>query len=183
MFRLVAIRRKEHLSGVPPYLVLLPRPRVDIAEVPALSHAGAVLLTETMHATGLAYSLREVLDPWTKPLAEHHAAKVLLDLAMTLAVGGEVARDTDLLRCEPGLFGDVASAPTISRALTMLAEGTPAVIEAVSQARRCARERAWALAGDHSPAAAASTKAPLVIDLDATLITAHSEKEQAAPTF
>ncbi len=166
-----------------PTLFFYPRPRVDIAEVPAVSHAGAVLLTDTIHATGLAPSLREVLGPWTKPLAEHHAAKVLLDLAMTLAVGGEVASDTDLLRCEPGVFGDVASAPTISRMLTVLAQDASAVIEAISQARRTARERAWALAGGHSPAAGASVKKPLVIDLDATLITAHSEKEQAAPTF
>ena len=84
-----------------PTLFFYPRPRVDIAEVPALSHAGAVLLTDTIHATGLAASLREALDPWTKPLAEHHAAKVLLDLALTLAIGGEHASDTDLLRCEP----------------------------------------------------------------------------------
>ena len=63
-----------------PTLFFYPRPRVDIAEVPALSHAGAVLLTDTIHATGLAPSLREVLGPWTKPLAEHHAAKVLLAL-------------------------------------------------------------------------------------------------------
>lgn len=104
-----------------PTLFFYPRPRVDIAEVPAASQAGAVLLTDTLHATGLAASLREALGPWTKPLAEHHAAKVLLDLAMTLAIGGEVARDTDLLRCEPGLFGPVASAPTISRTLTTLA--------------------------------------------------------------
>ncbi|MCT2297235.1 IS1380 family transposase, partial [Brachybacterium muris] len=160
-----------------------PRPRVDIAEVPAAAHAGAVLLTGTIHATGLAPSLREALDPWTKPLAEHHASKVLLDLAMTLAIGGEHASDTDLLRCEPGLFGDVASAPTISRNLTTLAEDAPAVVEAISQARRIARERAWALAGDHSPVRRLSAKNPLVIDLDATLINVHSEKEQAAPTF
>ncbi|MCX0275804.1 IS1380 family transposase [Nocardia zapadnayensis] len=160
-----------------------PRPRVDIAEVPAAAHAGAVLLTGTIHATGLAPSLREALDPWTKPLAEHHASKVLLDLAMTLAIGGEHASDTDLLRCEPGLFGDVASAPTISRNLTTLAEDAAAVVEAISQARRIARERAWALAGDHSPVRRVSAKNPLVIDLDATLINVHSEKEQAAPTF
>ncbi|MCT1655774.1 transposase, partial [Brachybacterium muris] len=54
---------------------------------------------------------------------------------------------------------------------------------AISKARRAAREQAWALAGDHSSTVGASVKSPLVIDLDATLITAHSEKEQAAPTF
>lgn len=166
-----------------PTVFFYPRPRVDVAEVPAASHAGAVLLTDTIHATGLASSLREALGSWTKPLAEHHASKVLLDLAMTLAVGGEVARDTDLLRCEPGLFGDVASAPTISRTLTTLAEDAPAVMTAIARARRTAREQAWALAGEHSPAEGTSAKTPLVIDLDATLINVHSEKEQAAPTF
>ncbi|WP_420886638.1 IS1380 family transposase, partial [Brachybacterium muris] len=166
-----------------PTLFFYPRPRVDIAEVPAAAHAGAVLLTDTIHATGLAASLREALAPWTKPLAEHHASKVLLDLAMTLAIGGEHASDTDLLRCEPGLFGDVASAPTISRTLTTLAQDAPTVVEAISQARRIARERAWALAGDHSPVRRVSAQNPLVIDLDATLINVHSEKEQAAPTF
>ncbi|WP_288832852.1 IS1380 family transposase [uncultured Corynebacterium sp.] len=160
-----------------------PRPRVDIAEVPAVSHAGAVLLTDTLHATGLADSLREALMPWTKPLAEHHASKVLLDLALTCAIGGDTARDTDLLRCEPGLFGPVASTPTISRTLRTLADDAPAVIAAISKARQVARERAWALAGEHSPGAGASAKTPLVIDLDATLINVHSQKEQAAPTF
>src|SRR5699024_4052854 len=97
-------------------------------------------------------------------------------------VGGEVASDTDLLRCEPGLFGGVASAPTISRALSTLAEDAPAVIEAIAKARRAARERGWAPAGDHCPGRGASAKNPLVIDLHGTLINVHSEKEQAAPT-
>jgi hypothetical protein len=119
-----------------------------------------VLLTDTIHATGLAASLREALDPWTKPLAEHHAAKVLLDLALTLAIGGEHASDTDLLRCEPGLFGDVASTPTISRTLTTLAQDAPTVIEAISKARRTARERAWTLAGAHSPTVGVECEEP-----------------------
>ncbi|MCT2178943.1 transposase, partial [Brachybacterium muris] len=77
-------------------------------------------------------------------------------------IGGEHASDTDLLRCEPGLFGDVASTPTISRTLTTLAQDAPTVIEAISKARRAARERAWTLAGAHSPAVGVSAKNPLV---------------------
>ena len=122
-----------------PALFFYPRPRVDIAEVRAVSHAGAVLLTDTLRATGLAASLREALMPWTKPLAEHHAAKVMLDLALTCAIGGDSARDTDLLRSEPGLFGPVASTPTISRMLRTLADDAPAVMAAVSKARQVAR--------------------------------------------
>lgn len=91
-----------------PTLFFYPRPRVDTARVPAAAHAGAVLLTDTIHATGLTPELHAALGEWTKPLAEHHAGKVVLDLALMLAIGGEVASDTDLLRAEPGLFGKVA---------------------------------------------------------------------------
>lgn len=150
-------------------LFFYPRPRVDVAAVPAVSHAGAVLLTDTITATGLVGSLHEAVGPWTKPLAVHHGAKVLLDLALTLAIGGEHPSDTDLLRCEPGLFGKVASAPTISRMFTTLAQDTLAVTAAIADARRTARERAWHLAGQASPAARASVKDPLVIDVDAHL--------------
>lgn len=136
-------------------LFFYPLPRVDVATVPAVSHAGAVLLTGTIHTTGLAGALREALEPWTKPLVEHHGARMILDLAMTLAIGGEVVRDTDLLRSEEGRSGQVAFAPTISRLLSSLAQDAPAATRAISRARRDTRERAWALAGEHSPAARA----------------------------
>src|SRR5699024_2570977 len=106
-----------------------------------------------------------------------------LDLAMTLAVGGEVARDTDLLRCEPGVFGDVASTPTLSRMLTTLAQDTPAVMAAIPTARQGARASARALPRAPSTGAGASPKNPRVVALDATVTTVHSEKRQAAPTF
>ena len=44
-----------------PTVFFYPRPRVDVAEVPAASHAGAVLLTDTIHATGLASSLLSLI--------------------------------------------------------------------------------------------------------------------------
>jgi hypothetical protein len=39
------------------------------------------------------------------------------------------------------------------------------------------------LAGAHAPNHAASVDNPVIVDTDATLIIAHSDKEQAAPTF
>ena len=45
------------------------------------------------------------------------------------------------------------------------------------------RQRVWDLAGEHSPTAGISAERPLVIDVDATLVGVHSEKEGAAPTF
>jgi hypothetical protein len=54
---------------------------------------------------------------------------------------------------------------------------------ALSEATATARARAWELAGDRAPDRGRSAADPLVIDVDATLVTAHSEKESAAPTF
>lgn len=162
---------------------LYPRPRVDVASVPAVGQAGGVLLTETLRTTGLASELSRALAPWRKQLARHDPGKILTDLAVMLAVGGDCLADVATLRAEPEVYGPVASDPTISRLLTTLAADVDAVEIAISAARRRARENTWALAGDHAPGASVTAKNPLVIDLDASLVTAHSEKELARPTF
>ncbi|GAA1658183.1 hypothetical protein GCM10009744_59250 [Kribbella alba] len=41
----------------------------------------------------------------------------------------------------------------------------------------------WALAGQHAPDADCDADDPLIIDTDATLVGAHSDKQGAAPTF
>jgi len=151
--------------------------------VPAVGQAGGVLLTETLRTTGLASELSRALAPWRKQLARHDPGKILTDLAVMLAVGGDCLADVATLRAEPEVYGPVASDPTISRLLTTLAADVDAVEIAISAARRRARENTWALAGDHAPGASVTAKNPLVIDLDASLVTAHSEKELARPTF
>ncbi|MGP9684155.1 IS1380 family transposase [Brachybacterium sp. AOP3-A1-3] len=162
---------------------LYPRVHVDVAPVPAVGNAGGVLLTETLRATGLDRGLSAALAPWRRPLAQHDPGKILLDLALMLAVGGGCLADVSSLRAEPDVFGSVASDPTISRLLTVLAADVEAAERAINTARRDARATAWGLAGDHAPGARATAADPMTIDLDATLVTAHSEKEQAAPTF
>ena len=82
-----------------------------------------------------------------------------------------------------GVYGRVASDPTVSRTIDALAADAPAALRAIDAARAGARARVWALAGAHAPDHQADATAPLVIDIDATLVTAHSEKESAAPTF
>ena len=82
-----------------------------------------------------------------------------------------------------GLFGMVASDPTVSRTITALAADAPTALAAINTARASARARAWALAGVDAPDHGADADSPLVVDLDATLVTAHSDKEGAAPTF
>jgi len=160
-----------------------PRVRVDTAGVPAVGQAGGVLLTDTVAAAGLDMALSAALARWRKPLAVHDPGKVVADLAVMLALGGDCLADIGLLRAEPGVYGRVASDPTVSRTVSALAADAPAALKAIDAARAVARGRVWALAGEHAPDHAADAAAPLVIDIDATLVTAHSEKESAAPTF
>jgi hypothetical protein len=146
-------------------------------------NAGAVVLLRTAEAVGLSTALSEAVESWRRPLARHDPGKILLDLAVSLAVGGDCLADLVQLRAAPEVFGPVASDPTVSRLIDTLAGEVPAALAAIAAARAAARARAWSLAGKHAPDHATNASRPLVIDVDATLVTAHSEKESAAPTF
>jgi DDE family transposase len=143
-------------------------------------NASAVLLLRTAEAVDLTAALSEAVAPWRRPLARHDPGKVLLDLAVSLAIGGDCLAYLAQLRTAPEIFGPVASDPTVSRLIDTLAADAPA---ALASARATARATAWSLAGEHAPDHDASAASPVVIDVDATLVTAHSEKESAAPTF
>ena len=162
---------------------IYPQPRVDTTKIAAVGQAGGVLLTETVRATALDKHLTAGLGRWRKPSATHDPAKVVLDLAIILALGGDCLSDIAALRAEPGLYARVASDPTVSRTITALANDPVRVLRAISTARQQARAVAWGLAGEHAPDTGISAADPLVIDLDATLVTAHSEKEQAPATW
>ena len=133
-----------------------------------VSHAGGVLLVETARRSGLAGQLSGLLGPWRKPLATHDPGKIVTDLAIAVALGGDAASDVAVLRAQPGVFGQVASDPTVSRLITTLAE------DAEDGAGRDQRG-----AGDRAGTGLAAAGAPVqdgrvVIDLDATPGTAHS---------
>jgi hypothetical protein len=141
--------------------------------------SGLHLLVETARSSGLDECLSVALAPWRKPTAVHDPGKIVLDLATTLAAGGDCPADTALLRAGADLFGPVASAPTICRLVDALAADLDVSLVALRSAR--AEARAWVrdlLARRDEPA-----QAEVVVDIDATLITAHSEKEDAAPTY
>jgi Transposase DDE domain group 1 len=160
-----------------------PASTVDGAGSSVVPHAGSTVLLRTAQAVGLTTALSAALTPWRKPLARHDPGKIVADLAVSLAIGGDCLADLAQLRAAPEVFGPVASDPTVSRLVDALATDAPAALAAIAKARATARERAWSLAGDHAPDHQASAASPLVIDVDATLVTAHSEKESAAPTF
>ena len=153
-----------------------PCPDIDTAAAQVVSHAGAVLLTETIAATGLGPALSAALARWRPRLAVHDPAKVLLDLAVGLAVGGDCLADIALLRSQPGVFGLVASDPTVSRTIDRLAHDAAIVLAALDTARAAARTQAWRLAGENAPDHGIDAGKPLIIDVDATLWGSRSRR-------
>lgn len=102
-----------------------------------------------------------------------------------VADGGEAITDLATLRDQREVFGPIASTPTAWRLLAAVDER---VLGRLRSARAQAREVAWLQASETRcgiPAAkAGGREVPgLVLDIDATLITCHSEKDQAAPTY
>ncbi|MDR1152654.1 MAG: IS1380 family transposase [Bifidobacteriaceae bacterium] len=160
-----------------------PVPRAGIADIRAVGHGGGALLTSTVMATGLDVAMSQALGPWHKTWAVHDPGKILIDLALTLALGGDCLADAAVVRGEPGVYGPVASNPVISRLIAGLGQDADRAVRAISQARATARARVWGLAGQNAPGWQASATDPVVVDLDATLVGAHSEKENAAPTW
>ena len=160
-----------------------PSLRVDASGKRVVLHAGSVLLALTADKAGLSRGLSAALAPWRKPMAVHDPGKILLDLAISLAIGGDCLAHVAQLRAEPAVFGHVASDPTVSRLIDTLAADAPAALKAIDAPRAGARARVWKLAGPAAPNHDRSAKAPLVVDVDATLVTAHSEKQLAKATF
>jgi hypothetical protein len=160
-----------------------PSPNLDIAGAGIVSHAGATLLLDTIRTTGLEQALSTALARWRRPTAIHDPAKILCDLAITLSLGGDCLADITSLRTEPDLFAPVASDPTVSRLIDTLARDVDKVLATVNTARAQARATTWAFARDHAPDHDINPTHPVTIDLDATLLDAHSDKQNAAPTF
>jgi len=113
----------------------------------------------------------------------HDRGRVLADVAVLIAGGGEAIADINVLRHQSEVLGSVASAPTVWRTLKGI---TPAVVKRVDKARAKVRAHVWSqLPGGLPPSKVADTDLGdvVVLDVDATLVTTHSEKEGAASTF
>jgi hypothetical protein len=138
-----------------------------------VSHAGSALLVQVADAVGLTRALSRRLAAIKQRRRGHDPGRVIRDLAVMLADGGECVSDLGSVREQDALFGEVASDSTAFRTIARIAT-EPGLLDAVRAAHARARERFWELAG-----------APqrLTIDVDATLITAHSEKERAAGNY
>jgi hypothetical protein len=138
-----------------------------------VSHAGSALLAQVADKTGLTRALSGELDALQLRVGSHDRGRVIRDLAVMLADGGDCLADLQAVRDQEALFGDVASGSTAFRVLDQIASD-PGGLAWLRDAHARARVRVWQLAGAPSR---------LTIDLDATLIGSHSEKEGAAGTF
>ena len=151
-----------------------------------VGHAGAVLLRKAADQAGLTAWLGGALrKKGTSPAFDRGA--VLVSLAAAIALGATSMSDIALLAHLAPVLGDAPSAPTVRRALDLA--GTPAMLDRIARARAKARAHAWKLIED-TPAgfpwlaiAGKTLTGWLVIDMDATLVTASSDKEGAAPTW
>ena len=149
--------------------------KVDVASdgEGLVSHAGSALLAEVADKTGLTRALSSGLAGLKQRRSGHDQGRVIRDLAVMLADGGDCLADMGALGDQESLFGSVASASTAFRLVDRIARD-PEGLERLREAHAAARAGVWELAG-----------APerLTIDLDATLVGSHSEKEGAAGNF
>ena len=104
------------------------------------SHAGSRLLADLAEVTGLAAAFSDGLAGLRERRSRHDPGRVLVDVAVMLADGGEAISDLAVLRDQPDLFGPVASTATAWRVLDSVDD---AVLAGLRQARALARERAW----------------------------------------
>jgi hypothetical protein len=135
-----------------------------------VSHAGAALIAETADRLGLTSALDRALEDLFERTPTHSPGRVIRDLAVMLADGGDALCDLGAVRDQEALFGQVASDSTAYRRIERIAED-PDALERVRAARAEARARAFRRG---------ARPRLIVIDLDATLLTAHSDKEGAA---
>src|SRR6266513_3423214 len=125
-----------------------------------VSHAGAALLAEVADRVGLTRELADALEGVRDRRGRHDPGRVIRDLAVMLADGGDCLSNLRAVRDPEPLFGPVASDSTAFRLIDTIAS-EPELLDALRVARAAARERAWGLGVGPER---------IVIDIDATLV-------------
>jgi hypothetical protein len=150
-----------------------------------VGHAGTRLLADIADVSGLTRGFGDALASVRQRQRGHDPGRVAVDLAVMIADGGEAFADLAVLRNQTDLFGPVASDPTAWR---VLSDVDGEALARLRVARAQARELAWAQASETRgglPAATAAGEAipGLVLDMDASIVICHSEKESATRTW
>ncbi|AEA28871.1 transposase IS4 family protein (plasmid) [Pseudonocardia dioxanivorans CB1190] len=152
-----------------------------------VSHVGSRLLADVADRTTLTGELSEVLAGLRRPRTRHDPGRILVDLAVAVADGATTISEIAVLADQGAVFGAVASDSTCWRLLDQLDDQA---LAAIAAARARAREVVWAQHAETHGSAFPPSRVVgrdlgevLVIDLDASIVVCHSEKEQAAATF
>ncbi|MGS2620177.1 IS1380 family transposase [Micromonospora sp. LZ34] len=155
---------------------------VEVGGHGVVSHVGAVLLRMLADRSGLTGALSRAVER-RGFVPGRDRGRVLTDLAAMIADGGQAIGDIDVLRHQGEVFGQVASPATCWRALDEIGD---VQLRRLARARAKVRTRVWSLF-DRVPAARAAGRevgtGVVVLDVDATLLLAHSEKEGADKTY
>jgi len=136
------------------------------------AHAGSGLLVAVADKVGLTDAFSEELAQTRERRSAHDPGEVVRDLCVMLADGGDCLSDLGALRDQESLFGRVASNATAFRVIDSLCD--EGMLDCLRAARARARWRAWELG---------VRPERVVLDLDATLIGSHSDKQQAAGNY
>jgi hypothetical protein len=136
-----------------------------------VSHAGVVLLVELADRAGLTEAFSRALAGTRARRSAHDPGRVLRDVAVLLADGGDCVTDMAAFEGQERLFGATASETTTHRVLKSVDER---LLDRIRRARAQARSRVWD---------AGARPASITLNIDATLLTAHSEKQLAAGNY
>ncbi len=152
--------------------------------VAVIAHTGSIALRLIAERTGLVKHLSKAMSR-SRFFPVHDRGQVLSDVAVVLADGGEAICDINVLRHQSQVLGPIASAPTVWRVLD---EATPARLGKIHTARAKVRRHVWSQleATDGIPASTVADTdlgKTIVLDVDATIVVTHSEKELASATF
>lgn len=109
-----------------------PHVRVEGGGRGAVSQAGSVLLVETIRRTGLDQAISAALAPWRKQRAVRDPGKVLLDVALAVALGGDCLADVGMLRAEPASAWEAAGMWGAARGLTCASDQDRAALGPVA---------------------------------------------------
>ena len=106
-----------------------------------VSHVGARLLADLADRTTLTGQLSALFEWRAAPQTAHDPGRVLVDVAVMLADGGECISDITTLADQAQVFGAVASDSTCWRVLDSV---TASDLAGIAAARAAAREVVWA---------------------------------------
>lgn len=141
------------------------------------NHAGTRALLELADRSGLTAALDERPASRRERRSAHAPGQVLRDVAVTIADGGTCLSDLAVLAGQEELVGKVASVPTAWRVLEAVAADELGGIDGLRDARARAMAWTWEQAG------VPLVEGMLTVDVDATHVLSHSEKDGAAGTY